>query len=88
MWGRLQGLTTGNMTVMKKGGGVFNNQCSNLDKLSAYLQCPSCSPQKWLCLSDEGIQWGRSLPDMDPQIKNLATSPEACSMPLFPRQGS
>lgn len=35
--GNLQGLTTGNLIVMKKGEGACNNQHSDLDRPSSYM---------------------------------------------------
>lgn len=50
-WGlceNLQGLTTRNWIVMKKGGSAFNNQYLDLERLRSYLQHPSCSLNQWL----------------------------------------
>ena len=53
----LLGLTTGNMIVMEKQGGACNNQYSDYDRLSSYVQHPSNSLNQQLFSSTEQRQW-------------------------------
>lgn len=55
----LWGSTTGNLTVMEKGGAC-DNQYMDLGKQNSYLQCPSSNCNQKFCSSAE-LSWWCSL---------------------------
>lgn len=58
--GNLQGPATGNLIIIEKRGGSYNNQHRDPGKLISCLQCPSSNPNCWLYSSAEP-QWGCTL---------------------------